>query len=443
MTALATLTREAVPAAALPRLEDKVKAAGRKCARWGLPAPVLTASAPRLEPDPYWDGGIYANPADRPLIEVVDLSLTAPESIGIPGWRLLGRIDALPDGGHIIVRTPDASGLDLPDISDPQACDHCRSRRHRRDTFLVLEEASGDIRQVGRNCLADHLGYDPERLLWWSTFTREVDDIMGEHAPREERLRSTAWVLLTASRIVSRIGYMSSRRAEELMDERGGGRPLTTRQRVEQHGWDLDDAKHDRKAQQAVEAFDAEFPDDEPAHRILAATGAAINAMSAPQPVQSVPGYTDFRQPPPANEWQDNIRLICGQSAIRPRHMGIAVSAVILGLKAVEVEREPKDEVISQPLGSVGQRIKGLPVEVTFVRHFDGEYGTRTLIKARSEAQQADIIWWASRFIPDDIVGQTVLLTATVKSHEVDRFSRRMATTVTRAVINPDDAAQA
>ena len=422
MTTLTTLTREAVPAASLPRLEDKVRRAGRKCQRWGLPAPVLTASEPRLEKDPSWDPGIYGRREDAPLIPVVDISLTAPESIGIPGWSLLARIDFLPDGGHVIIRSPGVE-TELPEVSDPSACDHCRSRRHRKDTFLVLEEASGDIRQVGRNCLKDHLGYDPERLLWWSAFARDVDDLMGEHAPRTERLMPTSWVMLTASRIASRIGYMSARRAEELMDERGRGKPPTTRQRVDQYGYDLDDAKRDRKALKAVEEFDAEFPDDEGAHRLMAATAEAINGLTGRE-----------------GEWQDNIRSICGQSAIRPRHMGIAVSAVILGLKAIDAPTR-KDPVVSQYVGTVGAKVS-VAGTITRLVHTESDWGSRTGVFVRAEAEQADLIWWASKYIDDaDLpVDSAVTISGTVKAQEVDRYSNRPTTTLTRARITELEA---
>jgi len=335
---------------------------------------------------------------------------------------LLGRIDVLPDSGHVIIRTPEAEGITLPDVDDPQACEHCRSRRHRRDTFLVLEEASGAIRQVGRNCLRDHLGYDPERLLWWSAFARDLSDLMGEHAPREERLWPTGWVLLTASRIASRIGYMSARRADELLEERGSGRPLTTRQRVEEYGMDLDLAAREPKARKAVADFEEEFPDDDGAHRIYAATAGAINDLSGRE-----------------GEWQDSLLSIVGdQSAIRPRHLGIAVSAVILGLKAIDAPTR-KAAVVSHYVGAIGDKVT-VEGRIERLIHTDGEWGARTGVKVRADG--ADLIWWASKYIDDlDLpVDTAVLIKGTVKRHEVDRYTNRETTGLTRARITELEA---
>jgi hypothetical protein len=43
-------------------------------------------------------------------------------------------------------------------------CDHCRVARNRKETFLLIRDSDGALRQVGSSCLRDFLGHDPERL---------------------------------------------------------------------------------------------------------------------------------------------------------------------------------------------------------------------------------------------------------------------------------------
>lgn len=70
------------------------------------------------------------------------------------GWTLLGTI-AHEAGGNIFSNAP---GKEIPeDYRDaPNVCDHCKTRRQRRDTMII--EKDGEVRQIGRNCLQDFIG---------------------------------------------------------------------------------------------------------------------------------------------------------------------------------------------------------------------------------------------------------------------------------------------
>jgi hypothetical protein len=402
-----------VPVEYLDKVRERVTRAQARADRLGVPQPSASYGTPRLIPDPLWDG----LPETAPSISASEVTLTAPEHLGLPGYSLLARVDRLPDGSPLIARTPGTEDTPIPEVVDALYCDHCRHRRRRNETFLV--NGPTGIRQVGRNCLRDFLGADPAALLWWSRWLKEQATYMGE--ARGERLWPTGWALLTASRVASRIGYMSARRADELMEERGRGRPQTTRGRVEDYGHDLADASKDRKAAKAVEAFEEEFPDDDGAHRLFAATAGAINDLTGRE-----------------GEWQANILSICGQDAIRPRHLGVAVSAVILGLKAIDAPTR-KATVISHYLGAIGDKVT-VEGRIERLIHTDGQYGARTGVKVRADG--ADLIWWASKYIDDlDLpVDTAIRIKGTVKRHEVDRYTNRETTGLTRARITELEA---
>jgi hypothetical protein len=413
------ITSTAVPVDVLPRLERKVRDAGRKCQRWGLASPVLTTSDPYEVADP-----ASLMPREiAPRIAVVDLTLVAPERIGIPGWTLLARIDVLPDGSWLTLRTPgtETRVADLPTITDPQACDHCHSRRHRKDTFLVVD-ASGDITQVGRNCLKDHLGYSPERLLLWSNLTRDMDDIMGEPSGGE-RLMPTTHLMRTAARVAAHGGYMGKAKAEELALDRD--RHVSTTREWAEAIWQAQEgtAKGNHKDVMWLADLDARFPDDASTELLYVATLSAINEGDG------------------SGEWFDNVTAIVAQTAVRPRHWGIAISAVVLGLKRLQPERPERDLIISLPLGSVGERLAFEGI-VTYTRQFENPAydSTTTLIKFR--VGDADVTWWASKWM-EVAVGDTITGKGTVKAQDLDKYTRRMATTVTNvrgAVITTPEA---
>ena len=413
-----------VPVEYLDKVRERLARAQARAERLGVPQPSASYGTPRLIPDPLWDG--LAETA--PSIRASEVTLTAPEHLGLPGYSLLARVDRLPDGSPLVVRTPGTEDIPLPEIADALYCDHCRHRRRRNETFLVSGPTG--FRQVGRNCLRDFLGADPEALLWWSRWLREQAEWMGETMGSGERLLPLTHLLTLAARVAAHGGYLSRRKREELEDARyeaSGGLapdtpppPPTTRDVIED--WDGLMPPLSAKDRKALAELDERYPADDGSQRLLDAT---VEALASIDPGRS--------------EWHGSLALVASQDAVRPRHLGIAVSAVVLGLQAIEAAQEPSEEpteaIVSVPLGAVGERLRGLPVEVTFVRHFESQFGTRTLLKVRAEAQQADLLWFASRYIPEDIVGDTVTLTGTVKAHEDDKYTHRPVTVVTRATI--------
>jgi hypothetical protein len=397
-----------VPVEYVGKVRDRVARAQKRAARLKVPVPSLTVGEPRLIPDPIWDGPSE----DAPLISASLVTIEAPEHLGLPGWSLLARIDSLPDGSPLIVRAPGTEEVPLPDVEAMNLCVHCGKARRRNETFLV--SGPEGIRQVGRNCLKDFLGASPEALLWWFRWTLEQREWMGGLGSDEQWTRLDL-LLSTASQVAAHGGYMSKSKQEAIMAEQGRWVP-TTRDLVD----NLLRPPRNEKDRQHLAELEARYPADEGSEALWGATQAALDVIDASR-----------------SEWHANLALVASQEHVRPRHRGIAISAVVLGLQAQERDKEleEQDDVVSVPLGAIGERLRDLAVEVTFIRHFDGQYGTRTLVKVRDEAQQADLLWWASHYIPEDIVGTQVVLTGTVKAHEDDRFTHRPVTVVTRANI--------
>lgn len=82
----------------------------------------------------------------------------------LAGWMFIATLQH-EEGGTIlrIVPTADVAEGALKAYRESKpACDHCKVNRKRNDTFVVRSD-SGEVKQVGRNCLADFLGvHSPE-----------------------------------------------------------------------------------------------------------------------------------------------------------------------------------------------------------------------------------------------------------------------------------------
>jgi hypothetical protein len=96
--------------------------------------------------------------------KVFQVMLTA-EVPKLNGWDFAARIDHSNETGNIIRPVPNL-GYQIPEsyrTCDP-ACDHCKVRRYRRDTFLLHNAETGEFQQVGATCLKDFFGHDPIKV---------------------------------------------------------------------------------------------------------------------------------------------------------------------------------------------------------------------------------------------------------------------------------------
>jgi hypothetical protein len=81
------------------------------------------------------------------------------EAPTIDGWTVVARVEHIHGERNIVQAAPDAALSPealTPWLTAPANCQHCLTKRRRKDTFVLLD-ASGDTMQVGGNCLADFL----------------------------------------------------------------------------------------------------------------------------------------------------------------------------------------------------------------------------------------------------------------------------------------------
>lgn len=430
MAADTTLLTVTIPAAGVAAVSHKVDLMTRRCARKGMPAPTLREIGRHFEPD--MDAPVPAGTpvALRPKVEMVDLELLSPGTIELGGWSLLGRVDGLPDGSALVARTPGTEMMPMPYVASPYACAHCGKLRTRTETFLVYN-AGGEVRQVGRNCLRDFLGHDPASLLWWHKELGVVLSSFGG-SPRGEYFWDTDEVLALAARVAAHGGFLGQAKAREINDDIDE-RPLARRHVLSsaaEVAWRLDPPPVGSRARvyqtTLIAAWDERYPDDEAAFALLTATKAALASLA------------------PQSEWEANLVSVCGQPQLRQRHLNIAVSAVILGLRAQERE-ETRARRVAMPsahIGAIGERLT-MTATIGFMREFPSDFGTRTLIKF--DAPGSTLMWWATASLWRDnldpgrdwTVGDEVILTGTVKAHETDRYDGRPVTLLSRCILRP------
>ena len=84
-------------------------------------------------------------------------------------------------------------------------------------------------------------------------------------------------------------------------------------------------------------------------------------------------------------------------------------------------EARPHIDINSEWVGEIGERLKEIPVTLSFVRGFEGYYGFSQIVKFQSEEGNY-FTWFTAVNLSSYEIGDKLLLTGTVKDHIEDKY---------------------
>ena len=162
----------------------------------------------------YTFGDAYYAEIDDKTYEFIPVTIDE-STIKLNGWAVVGTIDFI-DTTPII-----NSYIDLPawvfEVA-PTTCHHCNVAQ-RRNKLYVVKNDSGEIKVVGRTCLADFIGHTSAESYAYMAeciiaIIDEMDDMsdVGECTPN---CYKTDYVLAVAVKITKEIGYISKDKAAD------------------------------------------------------------------------------------------------------------------------------------------------------------------------------------------------------------------------------------
>ncbi len=170
-----------IPAERLSLVQAGVEKLNRRAKKLGFEPVVLVASEPRsitrmksvwVEPAEGRPGGLHEYPVTV-WVRDVRFEGQAPRINGFAFQAALTHTDA----GNLVRRGPGVE-TDLVGWREASArCQHCGLDRNRAETFL-LQAPTGELVQIGRNCLVDYIGTTDVAAavqLW-----RAFQDLVGE-----------------------------------------------------------------------------------------------------------------------------------------------------------------------------------------------------------------------------------------------------------------------
>lgn len=320
----------------------------------------------------------------------------------VNGWKFIASVEHT-DKGNIIRSVCDVEVPARYYDSNP-VCEHCNSRRYRKDTFIVMNEETGEFKQVGKSCLCDFThGMSAEGV---ASYTALFDELIQGEAPMGgcwgERYFETAEFLQYVAETIRTFGYRKNdpysserstrdRASDYIILDHGGFRGM------------YDEAiRETLQAEMESVSFDADRPD-----MVKLAKDARAWALAQPE----------------ENNYMHNLITACKLDRISAKHFGILASlfptynreleyqarkAAEEAKRKVEQERGLKSEWV----GNVKDRIT-VPVEsFKCVTSWETDYGITRIYKIL-DASGNVFTWKTGTFLEEGIKS----ITGTIKAH--------------------------
>lgn len=335
------------------------------------------------------------------------------EAPRIPGYDFLATIEHK-EAGNIIRTVPGVSEPNIKNFYEakPDYCDHCKKVRKRIDTFIIREQKTGELRQIGRNCLSDFLGgRDPKAILFWISIRDSIEEIFnnadsyeGKHQGRAEYSASPGRILDIAGALVKEFGYRKSIEDDStpsiirkiLFYGFGDGR--YAQEEKKQYDEVLEKNKDSGKelAKQAKDWFDT-ISDDEKEN----------------------------------NNFYHSIDVLLKSKDVSPRDVGF-LAALIPAYQRAAGELESKKSKSNEWVGTPGDKIPKTKIKVTNTTYMQNRfaYNAPDTQVVKMEDDDGNSYTWFNSSSKELEEGESYYIIGTIKKH--DEYRGRKSTVLTR-----------
>lgn len=309
---------------------------------------------------------------DTMMIEAFDLTISG-ELIRKDGYTVVAKLEHL-DGGNVVTAFGEENNIKWSNLDCH--CEHCKSNRQRRVTFIVKHE-NGAEKQIGSTCLKEYCGIDPMAI----GYRNELTDILLSEDVRNYdfighpvgKVYDPIEILALAIRIEKKHGYV---RSSERRSNRG-----RIEEEIRTAKFDAEEIAEAKKMAKAISAIS-----EEDARKFLL----------------------------------DNTKVILDSTYCKDSHFGYLAYAPVAYRKYIaelarreELKAKHDAQLGSQYIGEIGERVLLNITEAKLLTSWENEYGYTYLYKFVDDNGNI-LIWYASKFIDADDVKT---IKGTVKDH--------------------------
>lgn len=290
-------------------------------------------------------------------------------------------------------------------------CEHCKTKRFRRNTYLVRNLETNEFKQVGKACLKDYTnGLSSESVSHYESFFHEIDEStrfpenfsgFGDYLKKEDIL---PYVIET----INKFGFQKSDTF------------YPTKSRVRdyynvEHGFYRAFPKRERELKNEMESVN--FKLDRPE-----------NKLEIENALQWIYQIEDSN-----NQYLHNLKTVCILDYFDFSHLGILCSLFTAYRKAMQTlenkRKETEKTQNSNYIGKIGDKVKANIIDCKCVYSIDTEYGYLFIYRMIDDCGNV-IVWKTSKCFDE----KAFTISGTVKKCE--EFRNIKQTELTRCKIS-------
>lgn len=433
-----------IPPSLLPELQKKIDTMNKKAAKIGV-SPISVENLGPTFKEVYQhtpEDMFRIKMGDRPLHNPhkVEIQLAKVKVIGqrpqVAGYDFLATVEGK-EAGNVLRVAPGAEKYEKEIQkyynSDPGMCEWCKKRRRRTETFIVRDINTGELKQVGRNCLKDFLGGKSPQVIaatfaafddLYSYLTRASKDGgdggLGGGMGRTDKVVDPKTALLMGV-VASRLyGYKPSSfegqttagmtrmyvfgPPDQYLQGSYGGKQLNPEyQKYEEMKQAISD-KDKQQVEQILAWFDS-LPDEKK------------------------------KEP-----YFHNVNVLLKEPRVLSKDIGYIVGLIptfarVQGQQLYQ-RGQPAAAKSNEWIGAVGQKIPPTKITVIRTRLMDSNfYGAAPTQIVNMEDEKGNVLTWFNNSKVKLQDGKSYTITGTVKKQ--DEYNGRKQTVITRAVAQP------
>ena len=321
----------------------------------------------------------------------------------INGWKFVAEIEHT-DNGNVITGVSDE---EVPErfYTVPCQCEHCKTDRTRKYTYIVKNIETGEFKQVGKACLKDYThGLSAELVALMMNGVDELIEGKAYNGSSSVYYLNTDTVLAYAVEMVEHFGYVST------TDDFGGYNPNSTKRKV----IDYLDAKRGIGSARLIDHI----------NYVIKQTGFNPDTEEVAEKVKAIREY--FKTITTDNNYLNNLKTVTANDYIDYKNIGILVSSVQAYNKAMDkiakenkrknqMDKESKE---SDYVGNVGDKVTVEVKDCKVLYSFDTSYSyynTVTTYCYKLVDNNGNVYTWKTQKDLDEENTKTVI--GTVKAH--------------------------
>lgn len=321
----------------------------------------------------------------------IDVAGQAPK---VGDYEFMARVE-IGENGNLVDTLPGVDDLEEKFRHTDSYCDHCHTRRRRKDVYVVRNRENGEQVQVGRTCLRDFMGIDdPAKIVRRFQFWAQVkEEFEGGFVSAGYAVAPLETVMAVTSACARKWGWCSKTQAANSYDENMQPTSFYVEIALSSSGVLVrEEIKLKKEILESV--TDADY-------------------QKAKEIIEWV--RNDFKN---NNEYAHNLRVLFSDDVLMEmKRLGFVVSAHQVYMQAMERGKEQAQEKkASNWQGEIKERLKGLQVQLKLKRDLGcGEFGETYLYKFQD--QEGNLYGWFTGKNLELDEGDQIELDGTVKKH--------------------------